>query len=481
MTTMPTMPTMMTVASTINGAGQAVKREATGTSLHTSHMERSFTDVKGMLGGVRANGLNAAGTSGARALDDHLDGLRIYSQYCEGVNSRDTVQNNVPHVYTGGMDTSKNSATVCAPHRNESQAPTAAVKSGAMLRQIQRAKKAPCVAYPKKTEGGKTEKSARGTTRLLTVEPENLSRLRFLSLRRNDSSAPSTQLRSRLNELRARVNSAQPASSSLTQESVPTIVSKVGGLRSVSIPTLSRPVEFQPPVNVSFARREGQEVALKAPPRYVDNSLCPLLDPMYLNRDPPPLGGYVSSAPKEPNKPLQGPRVLKSPLPAQRNPAKVHVVFDTSSLLHAGESLLDQVLKYSVVCIPFDVIAELDGLNCQKGNRDPGTTNKKEPRVGFKARQIRNWIISSMEKNGSNIRIQRRREVERLYDLTVATKDDSILGFAVFLEQKEHVPVEFVTDDKFLRVKAVSELKGNVRSLSEFVEKPPWRTRADNK
>ncbi|KAF8277058.1 hypothetical protein TcYC6_0016830 [Trypanosoma cruzi] len=142
-----------------------------------------------------------------------------------------------------------------------------------------------------------------------------------------------------------------------------------------------------------------------------------------------------------------------------------HVVFDTSSLLEANVSILDEAIQHCIVCIPFDVIAELDAINGGKGNRSRGKTESRQ--LKFSARQIRNWIASAIEK-GANIRVQRRCEVEMLYDRKVSTKDDSILGFAVFLEQQQ-LTVEFVTNDKFLRVKAFSELKGKVYNLSEFL------------
>ncbi|KAF8285345.1 hypothetical protein TcBrA4_0037640 [Trypanosoma cruzi] len=142
-----------------------------------------------------------------------------------------------------------------------------------------------------------------------------------------------------------------------------------------------------------------------------------------------------------------------------------HVVFDTSSLLEANVSILDEAIQHCIVCIPFDVIAELDAINGGKGNRNRGKTESRQ--LKFSARKIRNWIASAIEK-GANIRVQRRCEVEMLYDRKVATKDDSILGFAVFLEQQQ-LTVEFVTNDKFLRVKAFSELKGKVYNWSEFL------------
>ncbi|EKF30160.1 hypothetical protein MOQ_006035 [Trypanosoma cruzi marinkellei] len=143
----------------------------------------------------------------------------------------------------------------------------------------------------------------------------------------------------------------------------------------------------------------------------------------------------------------------------------LHVVFDTCSLLEANVSILDGAIQQCIVCIPFDVIAELDAINSGKGNRSRGKTESRQLR--FSSRQIRNWIASAIEK-GANIRVQRRCEVEMFYDRKVATKDDSILGFAVFLEQQQ-LTVEFVTNDKFLRVKAFSELKGKVYNLSEFL------------
>ncbi|RNF26701.1 uncharacterized protein Tco025E_01099 [Trypanosoma conorhini] len=179
--------------------------------------------------------------------------------------------------------------------------------------------------------------------------------------------------------------------------------------------------------------------------------------------------GMVSEA--SPHGPLQFPcnagrgvDALVSPAPLASNRNRPHFVFDTCSLLRADESILRLALERGVVCIPFDVVAELDGINRGKGNRQGGKAYSKQRQ--FEARRVRDWISGAIE-SGANVRVQRRCEVEALYDRKVATKDDSILGFAVFLEQQQ-LPVKFVTNDKFLRVKAIAELKGAVYDLDGF-------------
>ncbi|KEG11106.1 hypothetical protein DQ04_02971000 [Trypanosoma grayi] len=149
---------------------------------------------------------------------------------------------------------------------------------------------------------------------------------------------------------------------------------------------------------------------------------------------------------------------------------RLHVVLDTCSVLQATPQTLDKLLKHCVLCIPFDVIAELDAWN--KGKGAVQCTKGNSSKLRFTARQIRNWIAATLER-GANLRIQRRCEVDPSYDRKATTNDDSILGFAVYLEH-EHLPVEFVTEDKFLRVKAVSELMGNVYNLSELLERHRW-------
>ncbi|RNF06335.1 hypothetical protein TraAM80_04032 [Trypanosoma rangeli] len=162
-----------------------------------------------------------------------------------------------------------------------------------------------------------------------------------------------------------------------------------------------------------------------------------------------------------------GGKALVQPVFLDSKRQAIHAVFDTCSLLKANEFNLDWAMQHCVVCIPFDVIAELDGINRSKGCHHRGKTESSQLR--FSARQVRNWISGAIEKGG-NVRVQRRCEVEAVYDRKVATKDDSILGFAVFLEQ-QHLAVEFITNDKFLRVKAISELKGGVYNLSEFLQR----------
>lgn len=65
--------------------------------------------------------------------------------------------------------------------------------------------------------------------------------------------------------------------------------------------------------------------------------------------------------------------------------------------------------------------------------------------------------MSVTMRKGNMIRFQKRAEVIEEYFKRSSNNDDAILGFAVFL-RCEDANVVFVTEDKFLRLKAQSEL-----------------------
>ncbi|CCD13284.1 unnamed protein product [Trypanosoma congolense IL3000] len=156
---------------------------------------------------------------------------------------------------------------------------------------------------------------------------------------------------------------------------------------------------------------------------------------------------------------------------AVRDPP-VHVVLDTCSLLKADSDIMDRIAAHGVVCVPCGVIAELDRWNHVKGRRK---NNKYSSNgiSGVTARHIRDWITQAV-KTHKAARIQRNCEVHDAYDRKVTTADDAILGFAVYLLKEEKLPVTFVTEDKFLQLKAVFELNGNSHTLKELLEQRGW-------
>ncbi|KAH9601134.1 PIN domain [Trypanosoma melophagium] len=152
--------------------------------------------------------------------------------------------------------------------------------------------------------------------------------------------------------------------------------------------------------------------------------------------------------------------------PSERSVDIIYFVFDTCSLLTATVDKLNALINCGKVCLPSDVISELDGMNTSKGQNP---TERKSEKRRFAARRVRNWIIANSGK-GSQIRVQRKCEVEAPYDRRSESKDDYILGFAVYLEQSERRRVVFITEDKFLRVKAGAELTGSVLCWEEVVK-----------
>ncbi|KAG8342942.1 PIN domain [Trypanosoma vivax] len=145
---------------------------------------------------------------------------------------------------------------------------------------------------------------------------------------------------------------------------------------------------------------------------------------------------------------------------------QLHVVMDTCSILGSTPETLSVIMLHTVLCIPVVVIEELDGINKLKR---PGRDKKDRERLRFITRQIRERIAQALVHH-EKLRLQRRGEVNVAYDQCVKTNDDSILGFAVFLEREEARRVVFVTEDKFLHIKAVSELRGKVHSLCEVMQ-----------
>lgn len=137
------------------------------------------------------------------------------------------------------------------------------------------------------------------------------------------------------------------------------------------------------------------------------------------------------------------------------------VVFDTCSLIDSEPGVMNLLTERWVVCIPYTVIDELDNLN--KGKivargklAEDGGNSQREWRTR-RARELRNWISALQAKKSDALRIQKRTEIVDAYDRRTANNDDTILGFAVYLKRRRE-SVMFVSEDKFLRIKATTEL-----------------------
>ncbi|GET87001.1 hypothetical protein, conserved [Leishmania tarentolae] len=154
------------------------------------------------------------------------------------------------------------------------------------------------------------------------------------------------------------------------------------------------------------------------------------------------------------------------------------VVFDTSSLLDSEPGVMSLLLERWFVGIPFTVLDELDRMHKACGGGGGGGNGKSDHATATaaastaagnsthdrewrrqRAHELRNWIAACLNnETQSHLLLQKRTEVIREYDRHATTNDDRILGYAVYLSQSQSAEVLFVTEDKFLRIKASSEL-----------------------
>ncbi|CAJ1006661.1 putative PIN domain containing protein [Leishmania naiffi] len=156
------------------------------------------------------------------------------------------------------------------------------------------------------------------------------------------------------------------------------------------------------------------------------------------------------------------------------------VIFDTSSLLDSEPGVMNLVLEKWFVGIPFTVLDELDRMHKDRGGgggsgkSDHGATTAAAAAAPApagvsgthdrewrrqRAHELRNWIAACLSDAAQGrLLLQKRTEVVQAYDMHATTNDDRILGYAVYLKQQRAATVLFVTEDKFLRIKASSEL-----------------------
>lgn len=161
--------------------------------------------------------------------------------------------------------------------------------------------------------------------------------------------------------------------------------------------------------------------------------------------------------------------VRDRPLPASAQ----CFVFDTSSLLNSEPGVLNLLLERAHIGIPFKVLDELDfmhkggqvaGMESASSGGGGGGTHDREWRRK-RAHELRNWIAACMSRAYSHLLLQKRTDVIEAYDRQTANNDDQILGYAVYLRQHRK-KVFFVTEDKFLRIKAAAEI-GRAYSYAE--------------
>ncbi|CBZ32653.1 hypothetical protein, conserved [Leishmania donovani] len=167
-------------------------------------------------------------------------------------------------------------------------------------------------------------------------------------------------------------------------------------------------------------------------------------------------------------------------------------VFDTSSLLDSEPGVMNLILEKSFIGIPFTVLDELDRMHKDRGGsaKDDHAVTAAASTAGVnsthdrewrrqRAHELRNWIAACLSNEAqSHLWLQKRTEVVREYDRHATTNDDRILGYAVYLSQHQAAKVLFVTEDKFLRIKASSEL-GKAYAYSDIrklVGMPPLPT-----
>ncbi|CBZ24838.1 conserved hypothetical protein [Leishmania mexicana MHOM/GT/2001/U1103] len=165
-------------------------------------------------------------------------------------------------------------------------------------------------------------------------------------------------------------------------------------------------------------------------------------------------------------------------------------VFDTSSLLDSEPGVMNLVLEKWFIGIPFTVLDELDRMHKDRGGGGGSAKGDHAATAGAnsahdrdwrrqRAHELRNWIAACLSNEAQHhLWLQKRTEVVREYDRHATTNDDRILGYAVYLSQHQPAKVLFVTEDKFLRIKANSEL-GKAYAYSEvrkLVGMPPLPT-----
>ncbi|KPA76359.1 hypothetical protein ABB37_07706 [Leptomonas pyrrhocoris] len=168
------------------------------------------------------------------------------------------------------------------------------------------------------------------------------------------------------------------------------------------------------------------------------------------------------------------------------------IVFDTSSLLDSEPGVLNLLLERAYIGIPFKVLDELDYMHkggvggpeissgvaalrpglrgggevgSSNGNSSGGGTHDREWRRK-RAHDLRNWIAACVSGSHGRLLLQKRTDVIEAYDRRTANNDDQILGYAVYL-RRHREKVIFVTEDKFLRIKAAAEI-GKAYSYHEI-------------
>lgn len=138
------------------------------------------------------------------------------------------------------------------------------------------------------------------------------------------------------------------------------------------------------------------------------------------------------------------------------------VVMDTSSLIDSDPAVLNLMTERWTLCVPYTVLDELDNIHKGKaGTAGAMGNNKRSDAVEWirkRARELRDWIAAALNRKNDGVRVQKRTEVLDGYIRTSSNKDDDILGFAVYLKNRGERHITFVSEDKFLRVKAQSEI-----------------------
>ncbi|KPI89642.1 hypothetical protein ABL78_1223 [Leptomonas seymouri] len=178
------------------------------------------------------------------------------------------------------------------------------------------------------------------------------------------------------------------------------------------------------------------------------------------------LSFYSSASTSPASRPTAAPDLRRLPASSQC------IVFDTCSLLDSEPGVLNVLLERAHIGIPFKVLDELDfmhkgGVSGQDSSSGGGSANGSHDREWRRKRahDLRNWIASCVSRSSSHLLLQKRTEVIEAYDRQTATNDDQILGYAVYL-RRHREKVIFVTEDKFLRIKAAAEI-GKAYSYSE--------------
>ncbi|CCD16129.1 unnamed protein product [Trypanosoma congolense IL3000] len=124
-------------------------------------------------------------------------------------------------------------------------------------------------------------------------------------------------------------------------------------------------------------------------------------------------------------------------------PSFTNIVFDTSSLLCTSIGVLNNLMKWYVVSVPFCVVCELDKI-CSHNNRCVA-----DRRSLWRALKLRNFMLMNVDKE--HFRMQRLREVYKL-DHSLGTEQNHIgcLGFALYLTERDDKSVLLVTEDEQL-------------------------------